>query len=200
MSVLRFKLNGREVEASGVDPSKTLLAWLRESGLTGTKEGCAEGECGACAVVLVRPGPNGKARYEPVNSCLFLLASAAGQEVLTVEGVASNGALHPVQEAMVRLGGSQCGYCTPGFVMSLFAEHYREGRAESGFDLESIAGNLCRCTGYQNISAAVLRAAEIKRERCGGSPLGPDTEAARASLDGKVRGTTAPVGGKEVKP
>jgi len=151
MSVLRFKLNGREVEASGVDPSKTLLAWLRESGLTGTKEGCAEGECGACAVVLVRPGPNGKARYEPVNSCLFLLASAAGQEILTVEGVASNGALHPVQEAMVRLGGSQCGYCTPGFVMSLFAEHYREGRAESGFDLESIAGNLCRCTGYRPI-------------------------------------------------
>lgn len=154
MSVLRFKLNGRVMEVSGVDPSTTLLAWLRERGLTGTKEGCAEGECGACAVVLVRGGPDGKARYEPVNSCLFLLASAADQEILTVEGVASNGTLHPVQEAMVRLGGSQCGYCTPGFVMSLFAEHYREGRAEGGFDVESIAGNLCRCTGYRPIRDA----------------------------------------------
>ncbi len=152
MTTLRFKLNGREVDASGADPNTTLLAWLRERGLTGTKEGCAEGECGACAVVVVRGHGEG-ARYEPVNSCLFLLGSAADQEVVTVEGVA-DGALHPVQEAMVRLGGSQCGYCTPGFVMSLFAEYYREGRAESGFDLESIAGNLCRCTGYRPIRDA----------------------------------------------
>ncbi|MCA9605076.1 MAG: 2Fe-2S iron-sulfur cluster binding domain-containing protein, partial [Myxococcales bacterium] len=143
-SSISFTLNRRAVEAVGVDPNTTLLAWLRERGLTGTKEGCAEGECGACAVVLVEPGPDG-ARYVPVNSCLFLLASAAGREVLTVEGVA-NGGLHPVQKAMVDLGGSQCGYCTPGFVMSLFAEYYRPGRAEGGFDVESIAGNLCRCT------------------------------------------------------
>lgn len=152
MTNLRFKLNGREVDASGADPNTTLLAWLRSQGLTGTKEGCAEGECGACAVVLVRDGGEGT-RYVPVNSCLFLLASAAGQEVLTVEGLA-NGKLHPVQEAMVRFGGSQCGYCTPGFVMSLFAEFYREGRAETGFDVESIAGNLCRCTGYRPIRDA----------------------------------------------
>ncbi len=153
MGNLRFNLNGRELEAGDVDPNTTLLAWLRERGLTGTKEGCAEGECGACAVVLVRRGRDGKARYEPVNSCLLLLASAAGQELITVEGVA-NGELHPVQEAMVRLGGSQCGYCTPGFVMSLFAEYYREGRADNGFDDESIAGNLCRCTGYRPIRDA----------------------------------------------
>lgn len=153
MSVLRFQLNGRPIEARDVDPSTTLLAWLRQQGLTGTKEGCAEGECGACAVVIVRPGPNGKARYEPVNSCLLLLASAAGQELLTVEGV-KNGALHPAQEAMVRLGGSQCGYCTPGFVMSLFAEHYRQGRQPGDFDVEAIAGNLCRCTGYRPIRDA----------------------------------------------
>ncbi len=152
MTELRFLLNGREVDATGADPNTTLLAWLRERGLTGTKEGCAEGECGACAVVLVR-GHGERARYEPVNSCLLLLASAAGQEVITVEGVA-NGALHPVQQAMVRLGGSQCGYCTPGFVMSLFAEFYRDGRAEGGFDEESIAGNLCRCTGYRPIRDA----------------------------------------------
>ncbi|MCB9596549.1 MAG: xanthine dehydrogenase small subunit [Sandaracinaceae bacterium] len=153
MSSLRFTLNGREIDASGADPNTTLLLWLRERGWTGTKEGCAEGECGACAVVLVRRGSDGGARYVPVNSCLFLLASAAGQEILTVEGVAA-GALHPVQRAMVELGGSQCGYCTPGFVMSLFAEYYRPGRAEEGFDLESIAGNLCRCTGYRPIREA----------------------------------------------
>jgi xanthine dehydrogenase small subunit len=89
-----------------------------------------------------------------VNSCLLLLGAAAGQEILTVEGVARGDALHPAQRAMVRLGGSQCGYCTPGFVMSLFAEHYREDRAQTGFDPESIAGNLCRCTGYRPIRDA----------------------------------------------
>ncbi len=151
-SSIAFTLNGRPVEAVGVDPNTTLLAWLRERGLTGTKEGCAEGECGACAVVLVEPDGAGS-RFVPVNSCLFLLASAAGREVLTVEGVA-NGALHPVQRAMVDLGGSQCGYCTPGFVMSLFAEYYRAGRADGGFDVESIAGTLCRCTGYRPIRDA----------------------------------------------
>ena len=153
---IRFTLNGRPVEARDVDPNTTLLAWLRERGLTGSKEGCAEGECGACAVVLVERAPSGATRYQPVNGCLFLLASCADREVITVEGVA-NGSLHPVQEAMVRLGGSQCGYCTPGFVMSLFAEYYRPGRAEEGFDVESIAGNLCRCTGYRPIRDAGRR-------------------------------------------
>ncbi len=153
MTTLRFKLNGADVDATGADPNTTLLSWLRQRGMTGTKEGCAEGECGACAVVVLRTGPDGKPYYEPVNSCLFLLASAAGQEIVSVEGVA-NGQLHPVQDAMVQLGGSQCGYCTPGFIMSLFAEYYREGRAENGFDPESIAGNLCRCTGYRPIRDA----------------------------------------------
>lgn len=152
-SELRFTLNGREVDASGADPNTTLLGWLRENGLTGSKEGCAEGECGACAVAMVRTGPDGKTRFTPVNGCLLLLAACAGQEIVSVEGVA-NGGLHPVQRAMVDLGGSQCGYCTPGFVVSLFAEYYREGRAEGGFDLESIAGNLCRCTGYRPIRDA----------------------------------------------
>lgn len=154
MTSLRFTLNGQEVDATGADPNTTLLSWLRARGLTGTKEGCAEGECGACAVVTVREGPDGKSRYVPVNSCLLLLASLEGQEIVTVEGVARDGALHPVQRAMVDLGGSQCGYCTPGFVMSLFAEFYREGRGEDGFDIEAIAGNLCRCTGYRPIRDA----------------------------------------------
>jgi xanthine dehydrogenase small subunit len=170
MTSLRFKLNGRVVDVSGVDPNTTLLSWLRERGLTGTKEGCAEGECGACAVVLVRRGLDGEARYAPVNSCLFLMGSAADQEVITVEGVA-NGALHPVQEAMVRLGGSQCGYCTPGFVMSLFSEYYRADREVTGFDVESIAGNLCRCTGYRPI-----------RDAGRGLPRVADTDAHAARL------------------
>ncbi len=152
MGGVTLRVNGRELRAEGLDPHTTLLHLLRDRGLTGTKEGCAEGECGACAVVLVRPGEDGRARYEPVNSCLVLAASVHGQEVWTVEGLADAERLHPVQEALVREGGSQCGYCTPGFVMSLFAEYYREGR--EGLDPESIGGNLCRCTGYRPIRDA----------------------------------------------
>jgi len=131
----------------------TLLQHLRSRGLTGTKEGCAEGECGACAVVLVRPNGEGRACYVAVNSCLVPWSSVADQEILTVEDLAPNGQLHPVQQAMVQFAGSQCGYCTPGFVMSMFAEYYREGRR--AFDPESISGNLCRCTGYRPIRDAM---------------------------------------------
>ncbi len=146
---IRFTLNGEPVEVSELDPNTTLLAFLRQRGLTGTKEGCAEGECGACAVALVRRDAAGKLRYEPVNGCLLLLGSCADQEIVSVEGVAAGDALHPVQEALVERGGSQCGYCTPGFVISLFAEYYRPDRA--GYDPEAIGGNLCRCTGYRPI-------------------------------------------------
>ncbi len=169
-SELRFTLNGAPVSADGADPNTTLLGWLRARGLTGSKEGCAEGECGACAVLFVREGPDGQTRYTPVNGCLVLLGACAGQEVLTVEGLA-DGELHPVQRAMVELGGSQCGYCTPGFVVSLFAEYYRRGRAEEGFDLESIAGNLCRCTGYRPI-----------RDAGRGLPMVDDADPRRARL------------------
>lgn len=143
-----FILNGNRVEARDFEPHVTLLEYLRRTGLTGTKEGCAEGECGACAVVLVQENAKGEPEYRPVNSCLLLLSTVADHEVLSVEGVARHG-LHPVQEAMVKEGGSQCGYCTPGFVISLFAEYYRPDRA--GYDPESISGNLCRCTGYRPI-------------------------------------------------
>jgi xanthine dehydrogenase small subunit len=148
MEPVVFTLNGRVVSVTGVDPHVTLLAYLRELGLCGAKEGCAEGECGACAVALVRSDGHGKARYDVVNSCLVLVPEAAGQEVYTVEAFAQGGELHPVQRAMLE-GGSQCGYCTPGFVVSLFAEYYREGR--TSFDPEAISGNLCRCTGYRPI-------------------------------------------------
>jgi xanthine dehydrogenase small subunit len=149
MSV-RFLLNGERVHVGDVDPHKTLLGWLRERGLTGSKEGCAEGECGACAVAFLRRGPDGTPRYDAVNSCLVPLPSLDGQNVWTVEGVAEpDGTLHPVQAALVESGGSQCGYCTPGFVVSLFCEYYRPDRVEP--DPESISGNLCRCTGYRPI-------------------------------------------------
>jgi xanthine dehydrogenase small subunit len=152
---VRFVLNGAPVAVDAIDPHVTLLQWLRASGKTGTKEGCAEGECGACAVALVGEDAEGRVRFEPVNSCLVPLWTVSGRSVVTVEGIARDGELHPVQQAMVDRGGSQCGYCTPGFVVSLFCEYYRPGR--SGFDPESISGNLCRCTGYRPI-ADVARA------------------------------------------
>src|SRR6478609_563394 len=148
---VRFVLNGRAVIADG--PSHlSLLQWLRAQGLCGSKEGCAEGECGACAVALSTSDP-GEAggHFEPVNSCLLPLCAVEGRHLTTVEGIAElDGSLHPVQAALVAAGGSQCGYCTPGFVVSLFCEYYRPGRAE--FDPESISGNLCRCTGYRPIA------------------------------------------------
>jgi len=149
---LSFQLNGRSVQICDVDPHTTLLSWLRQVGLTGSKEGCAEGECGACAVLLRKPDDRGS-RLEAVNGCLLLLPSLAGQEVWTVEGLSSDAQLHPVQQAMLQ-GGSQCGYCTPGFVVSMAAEYYRKGR--EGFDLEALSGNLCRCTGYRPIRDAAL--------------------------------------------
>jgi len=153
---VRFVLNGRAVTADG-PAHVTVLQWLRAQGLCGTKEGCAEGECGACAVAVLNsePGEAGS-HFESVNSCLLPLAAVEGRELLTVEGIAEpDGSLHPVQSALVLAGGSQCGYCTPGFVVSLFCEYYRPGRAE--FEPESISGNLCRCTGYRPI-ADVARA------------------------------------------
>lgn len=149
-------LNGRtlQVDERDIDPHTTVLDFLRARGLVGSKEGCAEGECGACAVALVRPGPDGHTTYLPVNSCLTLVGSVLGGELLTVEGVRPQpGELHPVQAAMVEHAGSQCGYCTPGFVVSMFAEYYR--RERPAWDPESVAGNLCRCTGYRPIRDAM---------------------------------------------
>jgi xanthine dehydrogenase small subunit len=151
--LLRFTLNGKPSTAANVDPHQSLLSWLRAQGLTGAKEGCAEGECGACAVALVGRDERGNARYQAVNSCLLPLAAVSGQSLITVEGVANaDGSLHPVQKALVEHGGSQCGYCTPGFVISLFCEYYRSGRR--GYDAEAISGNLCRCTAYRPIADA----------------------------------------------
>src|ERR1051325_11049220 len=119
---LSLLLTGRHVDISGTLPQTTLLDFVRARGLTGAKEGCAEGECGACAVILVAGDGAGSA-YRVVNSCLLALPQAAGHEVYTVEGLAAGSELAEAQHAMAAAGASQCGYCTPGFVVSLFAEH-----------------------------------------------------------------------------
>ncbi len=141
-----FVLNGNAVRVTDVAPQTNLLDFVRSRGLTGAKEGCAEGECGACAVLLRSPQGN----YQAVNSCLIPLPAVAGREVYTVESL-GRGGLSPAQEAMARLGGSQCGYCTPGFVISMFAAHYNGGP----HDEHSLGGNLCRCTGYRPIRDAL---------------------------------------------
>jgi xanthine dehydrogenase small subunit len=162
-------VNGSPLELGEIDPHTTVLDFLRARGLIGSKEGCAEGECGACAVALLRSDPSGGSRYVAINSCLTLVASIAGGELLTVEGVRLGpDTLHPVQTAMVEHAGSQCGYCTPGFVVSMFAEYYRRDRP--AWDPEAIAGNLCRCTGYRPIRDAM---------RSVGSPAPGDRFAAR---------------------
>ena len=157
MSV-QFLVNGRPVSVGAGSFHLTLLDFLRARGLTGAKEGCAEGECGACAVALVaeHAGEHGAASaYRIVNSCLMLLPLAAHHEIYTVESLAAGDVLAPAQQAMAEAGGSQCGYCTPGFVMSLFAEQYRRSR-HGPCDPLALAGNLCRCTGYRPIRDAAL--------------------------------------------
>jgi len=152
-ATLEFSVNGKSVRLERVDPNLTVLNYLRESDLCGTKEGCAEGDCGACSVVVLEPNSEGKPQYSAVNSCLMLLPMAHGLELWTAEGIGKPGEQHPVQLELGERGGSQCGYCTPGFVMSLFAEYYRPGRVEAQED--SLVGNLCRCTGYRPIRDAL---------------------------------------------
>lgn len=155
MGQLDFILNGQPVCAAGFTPRSTLLDFIRQRGLTGAKEGCAEGECGACTVVLVKSQGEGSV-YRPVNSCLMFLPMVAGQEVITVEALAPrDGPMAEVQRAIADGGGSQCGYCTPGFVMSLFAEQYRPDR-NGPCDPHAMGGNLCRCTGYRPLRDAAM--------------------------------------------
>lgn len=154
-----FLLNGERIAIAADQPRESLLRWLKRAHLTGTKEGCADGDCGACTVVLREPDAQGKAEYRAVNSCLLPMGMLAGREVLTVEALAEGETLHPVQQALVDHGGSQCGYCTPGFVMSLFAGLHGGELGDTCFE-----GNLCRCTGYQHIVDATLLAAKKLQE------------------------------------
>jgi xanthine dehydrogenase small subunit len=165
---VRFIRRGRLVELVDVPPTMMLLDYLRENeGSSGTKEGCGEGDCGACTVALGRLR-DGKLVYEAVNSCIQLLGQVDGTEVVTVEDLAqANGELHPVQAAMVANHGSQCGFCTPGFVMSIFAMYQAtDGKATRQQVNDWIAGNLCRCTGYRPIvDAAISVSAEPRQDR-----------------------------------
>jgi xanthine dehydrogenase small subunit len=154
---VRFVLDGKVVTVENAMPTVTLLQFLRDSlGHCGTKEGCAEGDCGACTTVI------GELRgthieYRAINSCIRFLPTLDGKEVVTVECLqADSGALHPVQQAMVDCHGSQCGFCTPGFVMSLFGLFLKQLRPSRAEVVEALSGNLCRCTGYRPIIDAAL--------------------------------------------
>jgi xanthine dehydrogenase small subunit len=157
---LRFVLNGRVESVEQPPPTQTVLDYLREiQGLKGTKEGCAEGDCGACTVVLGELGPDRRrVTYRAVNSCIRFLPTLDGKELVTVEGLRQpTGAAHPVQQSMIDHHGSQCGFCTPGFVMSLFALYLNAESAGREEIVEALSGNLCRCTGYRPIIEAGMR-------------------------------------------
>jgi len=149
-------VNGRAI-SQDVAAETRLLDLLRETlGLTGTKEGCGEGECGACTVLL-----DGR----PVNSCLVLAPAVDGKAILTIEGLADGDRLHPIQQAFVDTGGVQCGFCTPGFIMSTYALLKRNSDPTNEEIRAALEGNLCRCTGYVRIVAAVrLAAVRMKEE------------------------------------
>jgi xanthine dehydrogenase small subunit len=151
---IRFLLDGEVRELADIDPTLTVLNLLRyDLRRTGTKEGCAEGDCGACTVVLGEL-VDGKVRFRAVNACILFAPMLDGRALFSVENLKRDGALHPIQQAMVANHGSQCGFCTPGFVMSLYA-HQRSGAATDSQTLkDALAGNLCRCTGYGPILAA----------------------------------------------
>lgn len=181
-AVIRFLRRGRIVELADVPPMRTVLDYLRlEERSRGTKEGCNEGDCGACTVALGTLR-GGRLVYEPVNACILLLGHLDGKELVTVDDLAAEGSLHPVQQALADGHGSQCGFCTPGFVMSLFTL-YQAGTPPTRDEIAAhIAGNLCRCTGYRPIVDAAFAA-------CTGTPAdrwasgAPAAVAALSGLD-----------------
>src|SRR5882757_2921791 len=166
---IQFVLNDQPVELDGVSPMTTLLDWLREHrGLRGTKEGCAEGDCGACTVVLERAD----GQREVMNSCIALLGQIDGQAVRTVEGLRRpDGTPHPVQTAMADADATQCGFCTPGFVMSAYAFAAGGEKADPETVHDALAGNLCRCTGYRPIVEAMTRIAGLSVEPAAAVPI-----------------------------
>ena len=173
---ITFRLNGQDTTTRIDTPTTTLLDWLRAGGLTGTKEGCNEGDCGACSVIV--SGADGVPKA--LNACILFLPQLHGKSVRTVEGLAApDGTLHPVQQAMIDEHGSQCGFCTPGFVTTLAAAHARGDTDHA----DQVAGNLCRCTGY----APILRAARAAET----APVPPQMHDAALILPEIPRGETA---------
>jgi xanthine dehydrogenase small subunit len=178
---VQFLLNGKPCHEADAPPTMTVLDWLRtRARLTGTKEGCAEGDCGACTIVVGRQ-VDGVMQYQAMNSCLMLLPQIADCAVLTVEGLAAaDGTLHPVQQAMVDADATQCGFCTPGFVMAMFAFHHGGEPADDTLIHDALAGNLCRCTGYRSIVEACRRIARGPADRFAAE--GPVTAGALSAL------------------
>ena len=155
MPIIHMKLNGEPLEAL-VQDNRTMLDFLRNNmHLTGTKKGCEEGECGACTIMV-----NGV----PMHSCLMLAVEADGQEIITIEGIAHTGQLHPIQKAFIDKWALQCGFCTPGMIMSAIALLDVNPKPTEYEIRDAIAGNLCRCTGYAKIVEAISAAAEVLRE------------------------------------
>ena len=165
MQTLRFLLNDELIELTDVEPTLTVLRWLREhAGLRGTKEGCAEGDCGACSVVVGESVTEDRMAWRAVNACILFLPSLDGCQLLTIEHLkCEDGRLHPAQQAMVEQYASQCGFCTPGFVMSLFAMYLHQGTTRPSHRqvCDTLAGNLCRCTGYRPITDAAAAMYDI---------------------------------------
>lgn len=217
-------VNGAQRPLGNVGGHVTLLQWLRDTGYTGSKEGCAEGECGACAVLVARPNGDDASRWTAINACLVPAAGLENQEIVTAEGFGTPDALHPVQQGMADLGGSQCGYCTPGFICSMASEYYRpertptaSGEAErapeaepgvagehgllsddhapdhehgpNGFDLHSLSGNLCRCTGYRPIRDAAYDLGQPKDGDPLAQRLSSPAPAAAATVINSDQGT-----------
>lgn len=151
---VHFKLNGHEVSVEA-HPMERLLDVIREQlNLTGTKEGCGEGECGACSIML---------NQALVNSCLVPIAQCEGADVLTVEGIGTEEELHPIQQAFLECGGAQCGICTPGMVMACFNILKNNPKPDDQQIRDGLAGNLCRCTGYMKIFDSVKKASEVTK-------------------------------------
>ena len=180
---IEFILNGRAVRVESVSPNTTLLEYLRGTGLTGAKEGCAEGDCGACSVAIIDRDSQGQPCCRAINSCLVPLCLMAGREIVSVEGVAGRGKLHPVQEKIAQGHGSQCGYCTPGVIMSLFEGYYRgDIRNPAQLD-DQLCGNLCRCTGYRPIREAAINAFQERHKENGQDSFAKRLEKSTAGLN-----------------
>ncbi len=165
---LLLNQNITPTELGLINPNTTVLQWLRDNNFIGTKEGCAAGDCGACTAVvgeLVVTKNKQIVQYKSINTCIALASSMIGKHLVTVEGLMENGKLHPVQQAMVIENGSQCGFCTPGFVMSLFAMYHNEDNISIAKINEGLSGNLCRCTGYKPIIAAAFSAINGKTKK-----------------------------------
>jgi xanthine dehydrogenase small subunit len=183
---VRFLLDGQTISVEDPPPTLTILEYLRGAlQRTGTKEGCAEGDCGACTVVLGTPSGADPARveYRAINACIRFLATIDGLELVTVESLrASDGKLHPVQQALVDCHASQCGFCTPGFVMSLFALYLNDAAPDRERVVGTLSGNLCRCTGYRPIIEAGLRMSSLPEPAHWSRPQACDP-ARRAALE-----------------